>query len=649
MGTGESDSLSSTTGAQFGKYKILRRLGEGAFGVVYEALQPGPMGFEKRVAIKMLRSYLVRDDPRFVQSMVNEARIGGLLHHANIVDILEFGQERDRWYLAMEYVEGPTLAEILALCRERKALLPRFAVVDLGLQICRGLHHAHEFQDSSGQPLSLIHRDLKPSNIIVDRSGIAKVCDFGIAKAASNLYDTTTSGMVKGTPRYMSPEQIAGERDLDRRSDLFSFGVILFELITGRILYDAGSLPALIHQIAYDDTSPRLVAAEAAFPGSQAVLERLLTRDREARYPDAMALSDDLRELGRAYPAAAEMSEVIRRVMPALDRTGSTEIGSTGDLGLGHSEPEVDEEATELQPISDFTPIPAPAPTSGGWERFSEVFDASSGSAEPAARMATPPKRVPTPRDTPVSPDTSADWASRGAPALSRWLVYLLAGFALLLIGLLGGLLVTSIMDGGFTRWTTGAASGASQDESGQAGMENAGDVKEDAGAVAISSPAESESPGEVGDGAPTPSPDRGSGEDASEIIGAEVEPEPDVDREKRPERVESRPETPDDEEPTPVEETPEAPPPPAAEPGTVSVTSIPWAKMYLDDQFVGQPNSLRKHAVAGGAHTLLLVCGDVCGEGEHKKEFNFEVDGADVNLGCWNFHSRTPTCGERR
>jgi len=692
---GDSGGLSSTTGAQFGKYKIVRRLGEGAFGVVYEALLPGPMGFTKRVAIKLLRSYLVRDDPRFVQSMVNEARIGGLLHHANIVDILEFGQEGQNWYLAMEFVEGPTLSEILRLCRDRKALLPRFVVVDLTQQICRGLHHAHEFKDSSGRSLSLIHRDLKPSNIIVDRSGITKVCDFGIAKAASNLYNTTTSGMVKGTPRYMSPEQIGGERALDRRSDLFSLGVILFEVITGRVLYDAGSLPALIHQIAYEDTSSKLDEAEAAFPGSRALLRRLLALNRDDRYPDAMALSDNLRDLGRAYPAEAEMSEVVQRLLPAVDRTGTTDIGSTGDLGLDHSAGAVDDEATKLAPISEFTPIPAAAPTSGGWERFSEVFDASAEPPPPptltpapapprGTESPTPDFGLPTATADPM-PDpaaasldsartpavTSADWDSQargGSLGISRWLVFFLAGSALLLVGLLGGLLVTSFMDGGLGRLgasrTTndGAATGPGEEteieEEAPAGKERVagtemgtemgmgmgtemgtetemgtGDVgilsesvqhesKLDAVAVAGETPGEPDPAAAVAN-----EPVEGGSEAAPPPAEAD---DGDVDRSTERDRSEPQP-----------EETAER------KPGTISVRSFPWAQFYVDDVSVGKgANILKLHPVTGGAHTVRLVC---TMSGNQEKVYRVEVDGDDVDLGCWDFDSETPTCRQRR
>lgn len=168
MDVGLTGGDETAIGAQVGKYRVVRRLGEGAFGAVYEALLPGPMGFTKRVAIKKIRSSLVRQDPRFVQSMINEARIGGLLHHANIVDVLEFDQVGERYFIAMEFVDGPTLAQALEACKTHKVLLPRFAMVDIAMQICRGLHYAHTFRDpGSIYPVEVLAEGLRGGPAII--------------------------------------------------------------------------------------------------------------------------------------------------------------------------------------------------------------------------------------------------------------------------------------------------------------------------------------------------------------------------------------------------------------------------------------------------------------------------------------------------
>ena len=360
-------------GVPFGKYRVVRKIGEGAFGVVYEAQLPGPMGFTKRVAIKRIRSSVIDEDPRFVQSMVNEARIGGLLHHANIVDILEFGQHDDHWFIAMEYVDGPTLTEVVRQCRDHGVLLPRFAILDLSLQICRGLQHAHGLEGSDGQPLNLVHRDLKPSNIILDRAGTAKILDFGIAKAASNLFATTSAGQVKGTPRYMAPEQVTGEAELSPRTDLFSLGAVLFEVITGRVLFDAPSMPSLVHKIMYVDLGKDLDLAEKAFPGSGPLLERMLAKEPTDRYPDAATLAADLRTLGHQYPPMADMSDVIGRLAEAAETPTGGTVRSLGEL----DDDAADETAKTIQAESAprRTPVPPANPSSAGWDQFSRVFN----------------------------------------------------------------------------------------------------------------------------------------------------------------------------------------------------------------------------------------------------------------------------------
>jgi serine/threonine protein kinase len=367
-----ADSSGGSGGVGFGKYRIQRKLGHGAFGAVYEAHLPGPMGFTKKVAVKLLRPQLIESDEQFVQAMVNEARIGGLLHHANIVDILEFGEVEGRYYLAMEFVDGLTLSQIIQICRVRRVLLPRFAILDLALQICRGLHFAHTFVDEHGARLDLVHRDLKPSNIIVDRSGTAKILDFGIAKAASNLFETTASGVIKGTPRYMSPEQITGEAEMTPRSDIFSLGVVLFELTTGNYLFHAESMAQLMHAILMDSFEDRLQQVETAFPGMGPILERALHRETTDRYPDVQALAQDLRRLERIYLPAADLGDVIQRLTddPALSRT--QEVVESDDL-LDDFDSMSDEFETATA-SSEEIPRATPGPDADEWADFSQAI-----------------------------------------------------------------------------------------------------------------------------------------------------------------------------------------------------------------------------------------------------------------------------------
>ena len=355
----------------FGKYRVLRKLGQGGVGCVYEALLPGPLGFSKRVAIKRLRPAVVAQNPWLRDAMINEALIGGMLHHDNIVDVLEFDRAGHHYYIAMEYVDGLTLGEIVRICRAHRVLLPRFAVIRLAIDVCRGLQHAHGLRGADGRRVELVHRDLKPSNIMVSRSGTAKILDFGIAKSTSVALDTTTRAMVKGTPRYMSPEQITGDRELGPRSDLFSLASILYELVTLQPAYQGSSMISLALRIVEEDPIELAQRTDRVVPGLGSILDRCLRKRPDERYPSARAVAADLRVLARTYPAEADMGEVVGRLLPAADRTHRNDVVSAGDIDRDASvlplrHPTFDPEAESLS---------SPAPWSADWRHFVEAFD----------------------------------------------------------------------------------------------------------------------------------------------------------------------------------------------------------------------------------------------------------------------------------
>ncbi len=395
----KGDPSRETAGARFGRYRIVRRIGHGAFGTVYEALLPGPEGLAKRVALKKLRASVIEREPTFARSMVNEARIGALLHHPNVIEVLEAGHVGRHYFLAMAFVDGADLGQILTLCRARGVALPRFAALELGRQICRGLHHAHELTDADGETLRLVHRDLKPSNILVGREGVARIADFGVARSTTNLFTTTLSGVIKGTPRFMSPEQVSGEGELTRRSDLFSFGGILFEMTAGRHLFDAPSLPSMAHAILHDDLAPRLEEAEAALPGIRPILDRLLQRDPLARFSNAREVEERLAALAADHPPDSDLEAVIDKLMPRIDRSGSVPILDAAalarDLEQADAPPKPGEERS---PDRDGSTV-ARAPVSMSWGRFESAFEASTRPHEedvpavPPVEVATRPRR----------------------------------------------------------------------------------------------------------------------------------------------------------------------------------------------------------------------------------------------------------------
>ena len=432
--------MNDRPGATFGKYRLIRKIGEGAFGRVYEAVLPGPMGFTKRVAVKLLHGGVDEQDERVVAALVDEARIGGLLNHPNVVDILEFGIVDGTLFIAMEFVDGATLAELLDRSRERSVLLPRFAVVDLSLQICRGLDHVHGLVDNDGKPLGLVHRDLKPSNIIIATSGVAKVGDFGVAKARINRAKTTMAGVAKGTPRYMSPEQVAAETRLTGRSDLYSLGLVMFEMVAGRVLLDDPTVPQLVERILRSDHGEAIGEAEELIPGFGSILTRCLAQKPADRYESAASVANDLLMLARRYPREAEISAVVAQVLPTVSRGLADCISDTSELHLGGSDPF---EAHSLPPLP-ATATARMTRKSGEWGAFTHAF---SGEATVVGRpageqlpsqgeMVAPPtvraERVAGPRITKRNPIPLRMGIVLGVTAACVVLVALLVGTDLL-------------------------------------------------------------------------------------------------------------------------------------------------------------------------------------------------------------------------
>ena len=300
---------------RFGEYILVAILGEGGMARVYRAVREGPMGFRKELAIKRIRTDLTREDDDLVRSMINEARLGGQLQHPNVVDTYEFGSVGDQYYIAMEYVDGWTLKTLIDGARLRGVRLPPAAVIDAAVQICAGLSYAHDRRSPDGEPLNLVHRDLKPANVIVSVAGSAKIMDFGIARSASAAFRTTQSHVVKGTPRFMSPEQLQTPQDIDRRSDLFALGGLIFQALTNEDLLTGPSVEAMMWQIIAGTFEDRLALLDPVLPAARPVIQRCLSADRADRYPAAEALADDLRQLQHELGdprTCADLADLIR-------------------------------------------------------------------------------------------------------------------------------------------------------------------------------------------------------------------------------------------------------------------------------------------------------------------------------------------------
>ncbi len=628
MGARQAGAGSGENGIRFGKYRLLRKLGEGAFGSVYEALLPGPMGFTKRVAVKRLRAAVLEDNPKVVQALINEARIGGLLHHGNIVDILEFGEVDGRYYMAMEYVDGPTLGEVIQACRMNRVLVPRFAVIDMAMGVCRGLHHAHTLRGLDGAPLGLIHRDIKPSNLILDAEGRAKILDFGIAKAASNLYATTTSAVVKGTPRYMSPEQVeAGV--LSARSDIFSFGVVLYEAITGHLLFTARELAPMLRQILLEDLSDSIAKAEEALPGCGPILSRCLDRNPPGRFSTAKQLGDAMAELRKEYPADADMAEVVARLMNRVASSRSFQVVHPSDLE--------NEETDDWQAPAGPYPEDVEAddePTvryDSAWDRFTTVFhDAEWPESTPVPAFDTP--------------DSDVEGDAPGSRRRFGWLPWLAAVLTLILVGA-GTYGVVRWLDGvrgAEVRGETGDSMAESPDGGGAGGLQPAGAGGEGEGETeAVTEAGESglrgglEGEGRLeGDEGHRPGeqpggPERRGGVDPDPSeAGAEPGNGQPRDDEGGLEAV-----TEAEAEGVSEEEL-------SADQRTLRITCPQACDVYLDSERHGSRSHLRTKIedVDPGVHVLKLIRLSEDGT-RQEKDFGVVIDGRE-NFVCWDFEA---------
>lgn len=286
-----SSNASGLVGQCMGKYELVALVARGGTAEIYLARIAGVAGFEKYVVVKLLHDHLA-DDNEFVHMFLDEARLSAQLDHSNIVQTLELGEEKGRYYIVMEYLAGMSLSLIARRVAERipGGRLPVELVLGIASQACAGLHYAHQKTDAADSPLNIVHRDVSPQNLVVSFEGIVKLVDFGIAKA--EMRETQTrSGTIKGKFAYMSPEQcMAGE--VDHRTDVFALGIIVHELLTGRRLFKRQSTYETYRAIAEAKVPPPSAVNHELDPALDEVVMKALTYAREDRYPSAEAFGE---------------------------------------------------------------------------------------------------------------------------------------------------------------------------------------------------------------------------------------------------------------------------------------------------------------------------------------------------------------------
>jgi serine/threonine protein kinase len=266
----------------FGKYDIQKRLAIGGMGEVFYAVQKGVPGFERPVILKSLLPELAAQ-PDFVEQFLDEARVAATLNHPNVVSIYEVGHWNDAYFIAMEYIRGRNLSQLLRKAQEHQETVPATVAARIVRDAALGLDHAHRAVDQNGAPLSIVHRDVSPQNIMVRDDGVTKVVDFGIARAANRASARTATGALKGKVAYMAPEQILGQ-DQSPLIDQFALGIVFWEVLAGKRLFKADNDLAIANRVIEDIlVRPSTVAPDVP-PALEAITMRMLDRKPAGRF-----------------------------------------------------------------------------------------------------------------------------------------------------------------------------------------------------------------------------------------------------------------------------------------------------------------------------------------------------------------------------
>ncbi|WP_437689085.1 serine/threonine protein kinase [Sorangium sp. So ce176] len=287
-----SPSPADRRSRSLGKYRFIATLGRGGMADVHLAVAVGPAGFSKLQVIKRLRPNIA-DEPEFRDMLLDEARLAARLNHRNVVQTNEVGLADGEYFIAMEYLDGQPLSRVISRAREQERAIPLAVLLWILGEVLAGLHYAHELADYDGTPLNVVHRDVSPHNIFITYDGQVKIVDFGIALAAHRVVETQ-AGTLKGKVAYMAPEQaFSRSSEIDRRADIFSVGIILWEMVAGRRLWRGLSDPQIITRLMGD--IPDVRSARPEVPTELAhICSRALAHARDQRYPTAAELRAEL-------------------------------------------------------------------------------------------------------------------------------------------------------------------------------------------------------------------------------------------------------------------------------------------------------------------------------------------------------------------
>jgi serine/threonine-protein kinase len=391
----ESGHEHDTVARNIGRYTLFREVAHGGMATVHLGRLRGAGGFARTVAIKRLHPPFARN-PEFVSMFLDEARLAARIQHPNVVPVLDVVAAEKELFLVMDYVHGESLATLLKRARASRIGVPARIVYGIIIDLLYGLHAAHEARSERGDPLEIVHRDVSPQNVLVGVDGVARVLDFGIAKAAERIHASTRSGQLKGKLAYMAPEQVATQQ-VDRRTDVYAAAVVLWEALTGERLFPQLETGALIAQILTREHAPPSRYHKDLPAAIDAAVMRGLARDPAHRFATARDMAAELEHVGS--PATPrEIGEWVKEIADHALRARAASI----------SEIEV---ATLADGAAARASKPSIPPAShDGQDSPTEELDLQFEDMDPegSALEWTPPRRIP-----PV-----AGWLAMGAAGL---------------------------------------------------------------------------------------------------------------------------------------------------------------------------------------------------------------------------------------
>ncbi len=398
---------------KFGAYSIHEELGAGGMASVHLADWRPPGGVPRRVALKRLFPH-VAENPEIVAMFIDEARLARYLSHPNVAQVYEFGRIQGTYFIAFEFVPGPTVQQLARQCNQHVGYMPIPVVLDIVLQLCDALHHAHNLCDEEGLPLGIVHRDISPQNLIVSTVGFVKLIDFGLAKAKQSSAESQ-AGVLKGKLNYIAPEYLDGT--LDVRCDLWAVGVVLFELLTGKRLFDANDNAGMIDQVRFKPIPPASRYRAEVMSALDDIVFTALDRNQSKRWQNAANFRAAIAAHAREY-APLTKSQLVAWVEWAFgQKTRQREDSGVSALESISSAP-----AIELVELEDAASVAErlPATSAAMMERRRESL-----AAMPSARAGS--------RSGAGGPESigSAMLRAHQGPRVWPWLV---AGLALVVV-----------------------------------------------------------------------------------------------------------------------------------------------------------------------------------------------------------------------